>query len=69
MTSEFIYCKRANIIRGLYIYYPIFEGQKRLFLKGAFFVKFSPYSRVGYDGARTVKFGHSEKATKILWPS
>ena len=49
---------------GLYIYYPIFEGQKRLFLKGAFFVKFSPYVRlVGYDGARTVKFGHSEKAT------
>jgi hypothetical protein len=54
---------RAIITRGLYTFYPIFEGQKR-FLKELFFVKFWPYvwlvfksgfkSRAGYSGARTV---------------
>ena len=33
------YRTRAIITRGLYTFYPIFEGQKRLF-KELFFVKF-----------------------------
>ena len=62
-----IYRSRAIITRGLYTFYPIFEGQKRFL--GAFFVKFWPYvwlvfksgfkSRAGYSGARTVYAGAS----------
>ena len=56
-----IYCTRAIITRGLYIFYPIFEGQKR-FLR-SLFIEFCSYvwlvfksglkSRAGYNGAHT----------------
>ena len=43
-SSYFIYRyhTRAIITRGLYIFYPLFEVQKRFF-QGAFFLKFWPY--------------------------
>ena len=40
--SIYKYRTRAIITRGLYIYYPMFEGQFFVF-KGVFFRKFCPY--------------------------
>ena len=41
-TYYIMYPMRAIIIRGLYIFYPLFEGQKRFF-KEVFFRKFCLY--------------------------
>ena len=61
---EIIYCMSAIITRGLYTFYPIFEGPKRFI--GAFFVKFWPYVQLVFkSGLQRQAYCNSKK--KIVY--